>query len=73
MPAKKNSFENNMAELEKIVSQLESGEAPLDECISLFENGVKLADECAKMLEGAKQKVKILTENGEQDFMLKDE
>ncbi len=68
MPAKKNTFENNMTELEKIVSALENGEAPLEECIDLFEKGVHLADECAKMLEGAKQKVKILTNNGEEDF-----
>ena len=73
MPAKKNSFEENMEKLEKIVSQLENGEAPLDECISLFESGVKIADDCAKMLEVAKQKVKILTENGEKDFELKEE
>ncbi len=68
MPAKKNTFEENMTELEKIVTALENADAPLDECIQLFEKGVKLSNECAKMLDAAQQKVKILTDNGEEDF-----
>ena len=66
--AQKKTFETNMDELEKIISDLESGEAPLDKCIELFENGVKLSGECLKMINDARQKITLLTENGETDF-----
>jgi len=66
--AQKKTFESNMDELEKIISDLESGEAPLDKCIELFENGVKLSDECLKMINDARQKITLLTENGEKEF-----
>ena len=66
--AQKKTFETNMDELEKIISDLESGEAPLDKCIELFENGVKLSGECLKMINDARQKITLLTENGEADF-----
>ena len=66
--AQKKTFEANMDELEKIISDLESGETPLDKCIELFENGVKLSGECLKMINDARQKITLLTENGETDF-----
>jgi exodeoxyribonuclease VII small subunit len=66
--AQKKTFETNMDELEKIISDLESGEAPLDKCIELFENGVKLSGECLKMINDARQKITLLTENGETEF-----
>ena len=68
MAAKKN-FETNMQELEEIINSLEGGEAPLDECIKLFEKGVKLSDECLKMLNDAQQKITLLTEDGETEFV----
>ena len=74
MADKKNSFEENIQELEKIVDSLEKGDASLDECLSLFENGVKISKECMMMLDNAEQKIKLLTqkENGEfseEDFV----
>lgn len=60
--AKTKSFEEKIAELEEIVTRLESGEAPLDEAVSLFEKGVKISAACYNELEKAEQKVKILTE-----------
>lgn len=67
MANKKNSFEENISELEKIVDSLEKGDASLDECLSLFENGVRISKECMTMLDNAEQKIKLLTqkENGE--------
>ena len=41
------SFEENMARLEEIVSQLERGDAKLADSLSLFEEGTKLAGVCA--------------------------
>lgn len=67
MAAKKN-FEKNIDELEKIITELESGDAPLDKCIEMFENGVKLSGECLKLLDDAQQKITLLTKYGETDF-----
>ena len=71
--ADKKSFENNITELESIISMLESGDAPLDKCIEMFEKGVKLSGECLKLLNEASQKITLLTENGEKKFELNGE
>ena len=68
--ADKKSFENNITELESIISMLESGDAPLDKCIEMFEKGVNLSGECLKLLNEAQQKITLLTENGEKEFSL---
>ena len=62
MPAKKNiSFEEAVKRLEEIVRLLEGGTAPLDDSLSLFEEGVSLVKLCNAKLDGAEQKVKMLT------------
>ena len=62
----KSNFENNMENLEKIVSELEKGDLNLDDSIAKFEQGIKLSKECNKILEGAEKKITILLEkNGE--------
>ena len=60
--AKTKTFEESMAELEKIVEKLEKGDCPLDEAVKLFEQGVKISNECNTALDNAEQKIKILTE-----------
>ncbi len=60
------NFENNMENLEKIVSELEKGDLNLDESISKFEEGIRMSKECNKILEEAEKKITILLEkNGE--------
>ena len=54
------SFEENMEELEKIVTELEKGELNLDDSVSKFEEGIKLSKECNKILENAEKKITIL-------------
>lgn len=66
----KSSFENNMENLEKIVTELEKGDLNLDESISKFEEGIKISKECNKMLEDAEKKITILLEK---DGELKEE
>ena len=68
--ADKKSFENNITELESIISMLESGDAPLDKCIEMFEKGVNLSGECLKLLNEAEEKITLLAENGEREFSL---
>ena len=55
------TFEVAIARLEEIVRALESGNAPLDESLALFEEGVALVKLCNSRLDGAEQKVKMLT------------
>lgn len=61
MSEEKKTFESAIARLEVIVRALESGSAPLDESLSLFEEGVSLVKFCNEKLDGAEQKVKMLT------------
>lgn len=65
--AEKKKFEDIMAELNKVVEELEQGGPDLDRALSLFEQGVKLTKECQKILDQAEQKVTRLTQmdNGE--------
>ena len=60
--SKKASFEDNMQNLEKIVTELEKGDLNLDDSISKFEEGIKISKECNKMLEDAEKKITILLE-----------
>ena len=41
------SFEEAMAALETVVSQLEKGEVPLEQSIALYERGAALKAHCA--------------------------
>ncbi|TYB90670.1 exodeoxyribonuclease VII small subunit [Oceaniovalibus sp. ACAM 378] len=55
------SFEQAMAELEKVVGQLESGNVPLDESITLYERGAALKARCEAKLKEAEEKVAAIT------------
>ncbi len=59
------SFEQALARLETIVRMLESGTAALDESLAVFEEGIALVKMCNEKLEGAEQKIRLLTENGD--------
>ena len=71
-------FENALARLETIVSDLERGELPLDESLKIFEEGIKLSKTCLKILDDAERKVEILVQEKDgkkriQAFSLEDE
>ena len=61
MPKKTNKFEENIKQLEEIITKLETGEATLDESITLYEKGVLLAKDCSAMLEQAQQMVNMIS------------
>ena len=63
--SEKLSFEDALAELEKIVAQLESGDLTLEASLDLFEQGQKLAQQCNVQLETAALRIEQLTEGGE--------
>lgn len=54
-------FEEALAELEKRVRALESGDVPLDDALKLYEEGVALARTCHEQLEAADNRVAQLT------------
>lgn len=61
------SFEEAMAELEKVVGQLESGNVDLENSIRLYERGAQLKAHCEARLKAAEEKVAAITldENGQ--------
>ena len=55
-------FEKSLQHLEKIVSQMESGELGLEESLAQFEQGIKLAKSCQDTLANAGLRVEQLIE-----------
>jgi exodeoxyribonuclease VII small subunit len=53
-------FEQSLAELSKLVEQMEQGDLSLEESLVAFEQGIKLVRCCQKKLAQAEQKVEIL-------------
>jgi exodeoxyribonuclease VII small subunit len=58
-------FESAIAELEKIVKQLEDGDLPLETSLALFERGVTLSRYCHDQLGAAQRRIELLTERGD--------
>ena len=56
----KNTFEEQIEKLEKIVEELEKGELSLQDSVDKFEEGIKISKECNKTLEEAQKKITIL-------------
>lgn len=55
-------FEKSLQHLEKIVSNMESGELGLEESLEQFEKGIKLAKNCQDALANAELRVEQLIE-----------
>jgi len=62
---KEMNFEQAIAELEKVVGQLERGDVALDESIALYERGAALRKRCQDKLKEAEEKVAKLTLDGD--------
>lgn len=60
-PVAEMSFEQAMAELETVVSKLESSQVALDESIKLYERGAELNKHCETKLKEAEEKVAQIT------------
>ena len=58
------SFEAAYAELETVITKLESGEVPLEESVALFERGRQLSDHCQALLDKAELRVNQLSGDG---------
>ncbi|OFZ71600.1 MAG: exodeoxyribonuclease VII small subunit [Betaproteobacteria bacterium RBG_16_64_9] len=62
------SFEAALAELEKIVSSMESGKLSLEQSLAAHKRGLELAQYCQNLLAQAQQQVKVLEENALKNF-----
>ena len=56
------SFEDQLAELEKVVEQLERGDLTLEDSVGLFERGVHLSNACKGQLASAESRIQVLLE-----------
>lgn len=60
-PVNEMSFEEAMAELERVVGQLDRGDVPLEDSIKLYERGAELKARCEVKLKEAEEKVAKIT------------
>ena len=67
MPARKNpqpvpkTFEEALAELEAILSDIEAGEVPLEESLVKYERGQFLVQHCRAVLGQAEKQIELLS------------
>ena len=54
------TFEKALAELERIVNRMESGELSLEQALASHKRGLELAKFCQARLESAQQQVRVL-------------
>jgi exodeoxyribonuclease VII small subunit len=59
-PAPPESFEQAMAELAQLVTQMESGQLPLEASVAAYARGSELVRYCAAQLEKVESQVKVL-------------
>ncbi|HOW59520.1 MAG TPA: exodeoxyribonuclease VII small subunit [Candidatus Omnitrophota bacterium] len=61
-------FEKALADLEKIVTAMESGALTLDQALKQYEEGVQLVRACQARLTEAEKKIEVLTKTLDGSF-----
>ena len=54
------SYEDALAELERLVQRMEDGQMPLDQMLDSYKRGAELLDLCRSRLERVEEQVKLL-------------
>ena len=67
-PQKAPTFEAALAELERVVAEMEAGQLPLEEALAAYKRGAELLQQCRARLEDAQQQVRILEEGTLKNF-----
>lgn len=62
-------FEKTLAELEKLIENLEQGDLSLDQSLSGFKKGIELTKQCQAALDNAQQTVELLTNTQDEDSL----
>ena len=60
MAKERQSFEDDLKRLQKIVEELSSGKLSLQEALKKYEEGIRLSKECSEVLEEAQKRVEVL-------------
>jgi exodeoxyribonuclease VII small subunit len=60
-PGKEKSYEKAYAELQEIVTKLETGNPSLEEALALYERGQTLAKTCTELLDKAELRIRKLS------------
>ena len=56
------NYEQAVAELEKLIQEMESGKMPLEENLASYKRGIELMKLCQKLLDQVEQQVNIFEE-----------
>ena len=59
----KENFETSLMNLEKIVTELESGNLSLEDSLGRYKQGIDLIKNCNKLIEDAEKEVAKLTKD----------
>ena len=59
-PAGPVSYEDALAELERLVAVMEAGQLPLDKLLESYRRGAELLNFCRARLEAVEQQVRVL-------------
>lgn len=63
--AEKESFEQQLQDLQKIVEQLEQGDVPLEQALKQFQTGVELSQQLQSILDNAEKTLaKLMDDSG---------
>ncbi|MCK5897247.1 MAG: exodeoxyribonuclease VII small subunit [Cocleimonas sp.] len=62
-------FESAMLELASLIAKMEQDDLSLEASLKNFERGISLTRICQSSLEDAEQRIKILTQGVEEDFL----
>ena len=73
MAKKKESYEELMVRLEEIVELMDGNEIILEQTMNYYEEGIKICNSLYKILNDTEGKIKILTAEGEKDFMAQED
>jgi len=65
------TFEAALAELEKVVADMETGKLSLEESLAAYQRGVELLQNCRGRLEDAQQRVRVLEDGALKDLSKK--
>ncbi len=64
-PETRQTFEQALADLEKIVTEVEQGKIGLEESIEKYEQGMKLIKYCRTILEQAEKRIETITKDAQ--------
>lgn len=68
MGRKSENYEGLMTKLEEILSSIDNGEISLEDSMKKYEEGIKICNKLYKILNDSENKIKILMDEGEENF-----